>query len=186
VSFQDSEQIGQASTCYENAPSELLTREQRRSRRKRAVRARTISVKRLSKKDLERVKVTFDPEIDSELDRPATRADCADGPRPCPYVSCRYHLYLDVSDRTGSIKLNFPDLEVWELAASCALDIADDGAATLEDVGTIMNVTRERIRQLELAALARLSMVRDMRELRDVTADPLPDASAPRPRRSSR
>jgi hypothetical protein len=75
---------------------------------------------------------------------------------------------------------------VWELAASCALDIADDGAATLEDVGTIMNVTRERIRQLELAALARLSMVRDMRELRDVSADPLPDASAPRPRRSSR
>lgn len=184
MSFQDSEQIGQASTSYDNAPSELLTREQRRSRRKRAVRARTISVKRLSKKDLERVKFTLDPEL--ELERPATRAECADGPRPCPYVSCRYHLYLDVSDRTGSIKLNFPDLEVWELAASCALDIADDGAATLEDVGTIMNVTRERIRQLELAALARLSMVRDMRELRDVSAEPPPDASAPRPRRSNR
>jgi hypothetical protein len=147
---------------------EPLTREQRRSRRKRTVRARTISVKRLGLRDVERA-FRADPEL--FLDRPSKRSQCASGPRPCPYVSCRYHLYLDVSRRTGSIKLNFPDLEVWEMAITCALDIADDGGATLEDVGAIMNVTRERIRQLELAALARLAIVRDMKELREFIDD---------------
>ena len=151
------------SSVQEGGP---LTREQRRSRRKRAVRARTISVKRLSKKDLERAREPIDNTLFT--DRPGLRSSCVGGPRPCPYVSCRYHLYLDVSRRTGSIKLNFPDLEVWELTVSCALDVADDGAATLEDVGAIMNVTRERIRQLEIDALARLAMLRDMRELRDL------------------
>jgi hypothetical protein len=154
---------------------EGLTREQRRSRRKRAVRARTISVKRLSKKDLARSREPIDSALFT--DRPQARSKCVAGPRPCPYVGCRYHLYLDVSRRTGSIKLNFPDLEVWELAVSCALDVADDGAATLEDVGAIMNVTRERIRQLEIDALARLAMLRDMRELRDL---PETEESSPR------
>jgi DNA-directed RNA polymerase sigma subunit (sigma70/sigma32) len=32
-------------------------------------------------------------------------------------------------------------------------------------------VTRERVRQLELSALARLSSVRDMKELRDCVSD---------------
>jgi Sigma-70, region 4 len=99
---------------------------------------------------------------------PKTRAECAEGPRPCPHVSCRHHLYLDVSPRTGAIKLNFPDLEVWEMATSCALDVADTGAATLEDVGSILNLTRERIRQLELKALARLEAVSDMLRLREL------------------
>lgn len=90
-----------------------------------------------------------------------------DGPRPCPHVACRHHLYLDVSPKTGAIKLNFPDLEVWELEVSCALDVADMGGITLEDVGVIMNLTRERIRQLELKALARLEALRDMLSLRE-------------------
>lgn len=141
-----------------------LTREQRRSRRKRRVRAKTISVKRLSQRELARTRREL-PDIGAM--RPATRAECVNGPRPCPHVSCRHHLYLDVSPQTGAIKLNFPDLEVWEMAVSCALDVADDGGVTLEDVGAIMNLTRERIRQMEIKALSRLATVRDMKELRD-------------------
>ncbi|MEZ4226453.1 MAG: sigma factor-like helix-turn-helix DNA-binding protein [Polyangiaceae bacterium] len=99
---------------------------------------------------------------------PPSRSECAEGPRPCPHVSCRHHLYLDVSPKTGAIKLNFPDMEVWELPDSCALDIADRGGVTLEDVGAIMNLTRERIRQLELQALHRLETLRDMRDLREL------------------
>jgi len=75
---------------------------------------------------------------------------------------------LDVSPKTGAIKLNFPDLEVWEMAVSCALDVADAGAVTLEDVGSILNLTRERIRQLELKALGRLEAVSDMLALREL------------------
>ncbi|HMR73767.1 MAG TPA: sigma factor-like helix-turn-helix DNA-binding protein [Polyangiaceae bacterium] len=75
---------------------------------------------------------------------------------------------MDVSPKTGAIKLNFPDMEVWELPDTCALDIADRGGVTLEDVGAIMNLTRERIRQLELQALNRLETLRDMRDLREL------------------
>ena len=141
---------------------EATTREQRRSRRKRAVRARTISIKRMTRRES---RAGGMPCSDAQLSRPATRGDCVSGPRPCPFISCRHHLYLDVSPRTGSIKLNFPDLEVWHLTHSCALDIADAGGTTLESVGEIMNLTRERIRQLEGKALAHLLALRDMQDL---------------------
>ena len=146
-----------------------LTREQRRSRRKRPVRARTISVNN-GRSELIRLRAHVRTTADG---RPSTRAECVAGPRPCPWISCRHHLYLDVSPRTGSIKLNFPDLEVWELAHSCALDVADDGGVTLEDVGAMMNVTRERVRQLEIEALHRMEILRDMLELREFS-DPAP------------
>lgn len=141
-----------------------VSREQRRSRRKRPVRARTISVKRMTKRELEIGRLLYPEE---EHERPRTRAECGDAPRPCPYVSCKHHLYLDVSARTGAIKLNFPDLEVWEMADTCALDVADRGGTTLEEVGAIMNLTRERIRQVEVKALAKLDAMQDMMALRD-------------------
>jgi hypothetical protein len=141
-----------------------ITREQRRSRRKRAVRARTISVKRMTKRELEIGRLLY-PEADYR--KPRMRVECLEGPRPCPFVSCKYHLYIDVSPRTGAIKLNFPDLEVWEMGESCALDVADRGGTTLEDVGAIMNLTRERIRQVEVKALAKLEALKDMMALRD-------------------
>lgn len=141
-----------------------ITREQRRSRRKRDVRARTISVKRMTKRELEIGRLLF-PETDYW--KPRNRAECAEGPRPCPFVSCKHHLFIDVSPRTGAIKLNFPDLEVWDLGESCALDVADKHGTTLEDVGAIMNLTRERIRQVEVKALAKLEALNDMYALRD-------------------
>lgn len=142
-----------------------VTREQRRSRRKRDVRARTISVKRMTKRELEIGRLLYPPSEDEE--RPKSRAACAEGLRPCPYVSCKHHLYLDVSDRTGAIKLNFPDIEVEDMKESCALDVADRGGTTLEEVGAIMNLTRERIRQVEVKALAKLDALDDMMSLRD-------------------
>jgi hypothetical protein len=106
-------------------------------------------------------------ELESEIDRPRRREQCAEVPRPCPHVSCRHHLYLDVNPQTGTIKLNFPDLEVWELGVSCALDVADLGGTAIETVGNFMNVTRERIRQIETRALAKLASFASTRELRD-------------------
>jgi len=105
-----------------------------------------------------------DPELDEtvreiEASRPRSRADCANGPRPCMFIACKHHLYLDVNPATGSIKLNFPDREVWELDETCALDVADKGGITLEEVGSIMNLTRERIRQVETRGLAKLRTI---------------------------
>lgn len=88
--------------------------------------------------------------------RPMTRDDCKFGPRPCLYVACRFHLFLDVNPRTGSIKFNFPGKEVHELEETCALDVADRGGITLEEVGRLLNLTRERVRQLEAEALAEI------------------------------
>lgn len=148
----------------ESASEETITREQRRSRRKRDVRARTISVKRMTKRELEFGRLLY-PETDYW--KPRSREECAGGPRPCPFVSCKHHLFIDVSPRTGAIKLNFPDLEVWDLKESCALDVADRGGTTLEDVGAIMNLTRERIRQVEVKALAKLEALSEMESLRE-------------------
>jgi len=90
--------------------------------------------------------------------RPQSRAECRDMPRPCPWVACRYHLYLDVNPRNGNVKFNFPDMEPWELTTSCALDIAEaEGGVTLEEIGQAMNLTRERVRQVEVVALELVS-----------------------------
>lgn len=131
--------------------------------RKGQRRSRTIAPKRLSKEELE-----FAEELRGfEYDRPKYRSECVDGPRPCPYVSCKYHLYLDVNPVSGSIKLNFPDVEVWEMAETCALDVAERGGLTLEEVGEILNLTRERIRQVEVKGLEKLKGAADDKGLKD-------------------
>ena len=87
--------------------------------------------------------------------RPQTRSQCVDGPRPCIFVSCKHNLYLDVSE-IGSVKLNFPDKDVDELEETCALDVAGRGGITLEVVGSLMALTRERVRQIEEHSSAKL------------------------------
>jgi Sigma-70, region 4 len=128
-------------------------------------RSKTMSRKEIAR-ELRRQRAfgLIDPELDAimkeiEGRRPRSRADCANGPRPCMFISCKHHLYLDVNPSTGSIKLNFPDKEVWELAETCALDVADRGGITLEEVGSIMNLTRERIRQVETRGLLKLRAI---------------------------
>lgn len=114
--------------------------------------------------------------------RPGTRGECVGAPRPCPWVSCRHHLYLDVNPETGSLKLNFPHLEVWDLRETCSLDVADRGGATLEEVGDILNLTRERVRQVEM--LARLAMAPvvggdDRPRTHNYEEDPMPPNDTP-------
>jgi hypothetical protein len=137
--------------------------EQRRRRRSRA-RARTISIRRLSKAELNRGRELYPEE---QYWRPVSRGECAQMDRPCPFISCKYHLYIDVHPVRGSIKINFPDMEVWEMKETCALDIADRGGITLEEVGEIMNLTRERVRQVETQGLAKLQEIGDLSKLKD-------------------
>ena len=49
--------------------------------------------------------------------------------------------------------MHFPDLTLGEMPATCTLDVAADGPHTLDQVGKILNVTRERVRQIEESAL---------------------------------
>lgn len=102
-------------------------------------------------------------------DRPTTRGQCKCGPRPCPWVGCRFHLFMEESTtgRPGLV-FNWPDREPWEIPQTCSLDVAE-GSRTLEEVGHFLNVTRERIRQVEEVALrkvkARIQAVLALEEL---------------------
>lgn len=125
----------------------------KRGARKGLRRSKTIAMRRLSREEKEEA-LRILQEIQAV--RPETREDCRTAERPCPYVSCKYHLFLDINAETGSIKINFPDLEVWEMSETCALDVADRGGITLEEVGDLLNLTRERIRQVEVFGLEKL------------------------------
>jgi hypothetical protein len=152
MSSETNEAVLRESSEAEADPNELEERK----------RSKTMSRKEMAR-DLRRRRLLgeVDPE-EAELlstienTRPKTRADCINGPRPCMFVSCKHNLYLDVNPETGSIKLNFPDKEIWELEYTCALDVAEKGGITLEEVGAIMNLTRERIRQVETRGLLKL------------------------------
>jgi hypothetical protein len=115
------------------------------------VKPQTVAPKRLTRTELV---VRDRDDYPDDAERPLTRADCQAAARPCPWVSCVHHLYLDVNPVSGAIKLNFPHLEPHEMAETCSLDVADRGGITLEEVGAILNLTRERIRQQQEKALA--------------------------------
>ena len=125
----------------------------RRGARRGLRRSKTLAVRGLTREKFEEAQLIFQT---FEQFRPRRRSDCRNAPRPCPWVSCKYHLYLDIVPQSGSIKMNFPDLEVWEMSETCALDVADRGGITLEDVGSLLNLTRERIRQVERSGIEKL------------------------------
>jgi hypothetical protein len=91
--------------------------------------------------------------------RPRTRKDCADGIRPCPFISCRHHLYADPFKshrKKGALSPNFDSLE--EMPDTCSLDVADRGELSLEQTGAHLNITREAVRLTEAQALHKIRL----------------------------
>jgi hypothetical protein len=86
---------------------------------------------------------------------PRTRGDCKDGPRPCGWVTCRHHAGVEQLPG-GGVRLAYPDRVYGAGKDSCALDVADRGGATLDEIGKVVNRTRERSRQVETMALEKL------------------------------
>lgn len=80
---------------------------------------------------------------------PQTRADCIDGPRPCQFVSCRHHMH-------ARQKRQHPRTSTYQSEATCSLDIAAEGNHTLDEVGTYLGITRERVRQIETKAMVKV------------------------------
>ncbi len=107
------------------------------------------------------------------VDAPPTRADCIDGPRPCQRVACRHHLLIEVElvtrDRSPAWLRGFrvhpaargaATLEdaLRALPATCALDVtrSNPDGLTLDETAGLLGVTRERVRQIEAVALAKM------------------------------
>lgn len=96
--------------------------------------------------------------------RPTTRAECRGGVRPCPWVSCKSHLGLDVLPERGGMLLLRP--EVFEadedgdaVEESCAEDVAEQAGAdglSYEEIGELMGLSRQSVYQFEQRALAKL------------------------------
>ena len=82
--------------------------------------------------------------------RPTERSECRHGSRPCPWVSCKYHLLWDVNQDKVNFKYMTDDEVVaylLEMKETCALDMAQK-ERTLQEIGEVLELSRERVRQL--------------------------------------
>lgn len=163
---------GRSPSAVRNRISELRARERRAADVAPSIARRGVSIRtsRITARALDQGALDYPVAEWAAHERPKTRGDCLPGgcneARPCPFVSCRHHLYLSVKT-TGSITLHHgPGVEPWELAESCALDVAergrtgvdhglpDVGHATLEEIGALVGITRERVQQIVERGLA--------------------------------
>lgn len=85
--------------------------------------------------------------------RPETRGDCLSGPRPCPFIGCKYHLGLEVR-RSALVLQRGIDFE--SMTYTCALDVADEGQHTSMEVAELLGMSRQRVSQIEMEALAKM------------------------------
>lgn len=112
--------------------------------------------------DIRTIALVLVEEYPDDAVRPRTRADCAGGVRPCPWISCRHNLYLDVHH--GTVKLAHPDVDPADMPAdcSCALDVAERGPSTFDHVGLALNMTRAGADQVAFRAAAKLTEHADL------------------------
>lgn len=110
---------------------------------------------------MKRLRVLYPPAIVVELSPattkatalaafPKTRGECEDGERPCPYQSCRYHLW-DTFD--------FPRVDT-ATAPSCALDVADNGEHSPATIAKWFGMTRQAVENIEKRAIAKVKLRR--------------------------
>lgn len=91
--------------------------------------------------------------------RPKTRGDCANVPRPCPWSDCRYSLLPSQNShqRPDLIPLQQAARDEAGVTDSCALDVADRGEHSFEEVGKLLGISRQGVQQIEVRALKKLS-----------------------------
>jgi DNA-directed RNA polymerase, sigma subunit (sigma70/sigma32) len=82
-----------------------------------------------------------------------TRGACRKLPGPCPHAMCRFNLTTERRDNRGAkpAQIHLPVVR-----EACALEAAEQGGMTLEEIAMRLSLTRERVRQIELGALKKL------------------------------
>ena len=93
-----------------------------------------------------------EPSQMTRIPAPQTRGDCVDGPRPCQWINCRYSLVGEkgTAERGKAYHFNTGDHDapLDALAETCALDVADKGTHTLDEVAALLGVSRQRVQQI--------------------------------------
>jgi DNA-binding CsgD family transcriptional regulator len=161
-------------------------------------RARTISVRRLSRAARARAVAAY-PET-ARGAWPIVPRECpepdADGVRRCAHVTCPSNRALEVTAH-GSIKVYLPILrdedgdgvETLDLSRETKSTCLEDWgeSLTLEEVASAWNLSRERVRQLEGNALAKLraALAREGLTLAQLCAAPPPETAQDRAERGA-
>ena len=111
-----------------------------------------------ARKPLTRLEVAFGKTLVDDLPArmPRSRQQCLGKDEPCPFARCRHHLKIDVNE-IGSVKDNFPGWSVLDMEETCSLNVAKQGAQTTERVARLMNLSTERIRQIEREAWRKIA-----------------------------
>src|SRR5512136_2975647 len=82
-----------------------------------------------------------------------TRGACRRLEGPCPHAVCRFNLTSERRDSRGAKPAELHPPVVRE---SCALEAAEQGGMTLEEIAMRLSLTRERVRQIEIGVLKEL------------------------------
>lgn len=99
-------------------------------------------------------------EEDYQYEKPKKYSECIEQglgtETPCPFVSCKWHLYLEVSE-FGSLKLNVPEIEPDEMEHTCVMAVVrqNPDGVTNEFIANDLGLARQRVNQIEMLALVR-------------------------------
>jgi DNA-directed RNA polymerase specialized sigma24 family protein len=83
----------------------------------------------------------------------------------CVVFACRYSLLQERPHIASWDSEDFGEL-VDALPSTCSLDLAELGGMRLEEVAMVMGVPRPRVEQLEISAMRKLAMSRELRKIR--------------------
>ena len=78
---------------------------------------------------------------------------CRKLPGQCQHTVCRFNLTAERRDNRGAKPA---EMHLPVVREACALEAAERGGMTLEEIATRLSVTRERVRQIEFGALTKL------------------------------
>ena len=106
--------------------------------------------------------------------RPLDRWECQiSGLRPCPFISCKYHLLWDITDLYKLGRHAFRRLSddqiidlIQRMECTCMLDVTDLYAEGVSEkvLGRLLHMTRQRVNQLlTIESGQRQSLIRKLR-----------------------
>ncbi|MEL6705873.1 MAG: hypothetical protein AAFP15_16520 [Bacteroidota bacterium] len=107
-------------------------------------------------------------------ERPRTRGECATMPRPCPFVSCRYHLAHAPMSPHAKPPLSNDEAAEFVAASneSCTLDVADsNNHPSSAEVARWLRVSEQSVQATVRRAMHRVAECSDADDLREAMRD---------------